>query len=121
MSKDATLKVRLTPSELDGLRQHAEAEATTLSALVRAGVGAVVHRKPLFTVTDLDALEALREEVRRVGVNLNTLLRQVHLEQHGIAEDGPRLEEYKALQAELRTVFSRLEDATKELPLAQGS
>ena len=82
-------------------------------------MAAIVHRKPLYTAQDLDALAALRKEVQRVGVNLNTLLRQVHLEQNGIAEDGPRLEDYKALQAELRTVFGRLEAATKALSLSQ--
>lgn len=117
MPKDATVKIRLTPSELEGLREHASAEATTLSALIRTGVGAVLHRKPVFTAQDLDALDALREEVRRVGVNLNTLLREFHLERNGVTEEGPPIDDYRSIAADLKAVFQRLETATRALPL----
>lgn len=117
VAKDETLKVRLTAAELSGIRQKAEDQETTVSALVRAGLSAVLNGRPVLTPKDAEVLGTLRDEVRRVGVNLNTLLRSVHLEQHGVSPDGPRLADYRALSAELQTVMARLVSATDTLPL----
>ena len=117
MAKDQTLKIRLTPSELDAIKKVANTDDTTVSALVRAGLAAVIHRKPLLTPSDTATLAGLRDEVRRVGVNLNALLRSAHLEEHGMSPDGPRLADYQALAADLRRVLDQLTEATRALPL----
>lgn len=117
MARDETLKIRLSPPELAAIKAHAVNDDTTVSALVRAGLAAVVNRKSLLTKKDAETLAALREEVRRVGVNLNALLRSVHLEEHGVSPSGPRLTDYQALQADLRAMLDKLTAATRALPL----
>jgi hypothetical protein len=49
LAKDQTLKIRLTPSELDAIKKAAKTDETTVSALVRAGLAAVINRKPLLS------------------------------------------------------------------------
>lgn len=117
MARDETLKIRLTPSELDRIRGHAKTTGASVSALVRGGLAAVVNAKPVLTDRDLKALVALRDEVRRVGVNLNALLRSAHLEEHGATPSGPRLKDYQAMASELRDALDRLTGATRALPL----
>jgi hypothetical protein len=113
LARDATLKIRLTLSELANIRQAAQADATTVSALVRAGLVAVVNRKPLLTPEDGEVLRGLREQVRRAGINLNALLKTVHLIEHGVTKAGPNLEDYRTLYAELRAALDRLTEATR--------
>jgi hypothetical protein len=117
LPRDATLKVRLTPSELANIRRAAETEATTLSALVRAGLAAVIDRKPLLTPEEGELLRELREQVRRAGINLNALLKTVHLVENGVTKAGPNFEDYRALYVELRAALDRLTEATRATPL----
>lgn len=117
MGRDAVFNLRLTPSELDRIRAVAEARQTKVSVLIRDGLAAVVNSKPVLTPKDVTALAELRDEVRRVGVNLNALLRSVHLEEHGVRDNGPRLADYQALAKDLRAALDRLTSATRALPL----
>ena len=115
MGKTARLEIRLSEAEKARLEQQAESEGTTPSALLRAALAASITRRPFLTPRDVESLDAVREEVRRVGVNLNVLLRSVHLEQHGMAPDGPRLADYQAMMVELQAVLDRLIRATESL------
>jgi hypothetical protein len=117
MLRDVTIKIRLTPLELDRIRTYADAHERSVSALVRDGVAAVVHSKPILTLKDVQSLMDLRNEVRRVGVNLNALLRSAHFEQHGMRDNGPRLADYQALVIDLRAAFDRLTTATRALQI----
>ena len=117
MLRDVTIKVRLTPLELNRIRDYANAHERSVSALVRYGVAAVVHSKPILTPKDVQSLMELRNEVRRVGVNLNALLRSAHFEQHGMRDNGPRLADYQALIIDVREAFDRLTTATRALQI----
>lgn len=117
MSKTARLEVRLSESEKERIDRLAKADQTTASAMLRTALSAVVNRKPLLTPKDVEVLAAVREEVRRVGINLNALLRSVHLEEHGVRDNGPRLADYQKMAAELNTMLDRLTRATRTLPL----
>lgn len=115
MLRDVTIKIRLTPPELNRLRAYANAHERSVSALVRNGVAAVVQSRPILTPQDVQSLMDLRNEVRRVGVNLNALLRSAHFEQHGMRDNGPRLADYQSLFIDLRAAFDRLTTATRAL------
>lgn len=117
MPRDVTIKVRLTAAELDRIKIYAHTHERSVSALVRDGIAAVVHSRPIFTAKDVEALAQLRNEVRRVGINLNELLRNAHFEQHGMRDNGPRLVDYQALVVDLRAAFDRLTMATAALPI----
>lgn len=117
MLRDVTIKIRLTPLELYQVRAYADAHERSVSALVRDGVAAVVHSKPILTPKDAQSLMDLRNEVRRVGINLNALLRSAHFEQHGMRDSGPRLTDYQMLAIDLRAAFDRLTTATRALQI----
>lgn len=115
MTKTARLEIRLTGDEKQRIEVHAAQEKSTPSAMLRDALAAVLHAKPLLTAKDVEALSALREEVRRVGVNLNALLRLAHLEENGVKDNGPRLKDYQDMAADLRAALDRLTAATRAL------
>ena len=117
MVRDVTIKIRLTAAELDRIKTHANTHERSVSALVRDGVAAIIHSKPILSSKDIEALAHLRNEVRRVGINLNALLRSAHFEQYGMRNNGPRLADYQALAIDLRAAFDRLTIVTGPLPI----
>jgi hypothetical protein len=117
MAREVTIKVRLTPAELDLIKSYANTHERSVSALVRDGVAAIVHSKAILDPKEVEALAHLRNEVRRVGINLNALLRSAHFEQHGMRNSGPRLTDYEALAIDLRAAFDRLTTVTRALPI----
>lgn len=117
MVRDVTIKIRVTAVELDRIRTYANTHERSVSALVREGVAAVIHSKPILSPKDVEAIVHLRNEVRRVGINLNALLRSAHFEQYGMRDNGPRLADYQALVVDLRAAFDRLTMMTGALPI----
>lgn len=77
--KDSLVKLRLS-EETHALWRKAAAEQghSTLSQFVRSAVGAAICRQPYLSPDELDEIDRLREEVRRIGVNLNVMARELH-------------------------------------------
>lgn len=110
------LSVRVTAAQREELEAAARDEGVRLSEFVRrvlltAG-REVGHQDPPHRGTvaapaapDLTPLEHLRSELRRVGTNLNTLLRDGHLASKGYQGRTPLESEYLRLQRDLDEVI----------------
>jgi uncharacterized protein (DUF1778 family) len=70
-------EVRLTPEQKEELKTAAAAERLTMSGYVLALVRSAVNRQPFLSREEIDALHLSREQLRRAGINLNTLLREL--------------------------------------------
>ena len=90
------------------------------SEFVRAAVAAAITRRPFLKPDELDELVALRRELNAAGVNLNTLLREVHLEQNGVRDHGPRLTDYMLMRDQLSQALARTTRFLAPLEVADG-
>lgn len=115
--RDRWLKIRLNESEHDRLRQlAAEHRCRSVSDLVRRAIEGAATRQPLLTPNEIDQLDRTREQLRMAGVNLNALLREVHLFENGVSERGPTIENYRATQAELSAALAKVTDFLRRMP-----
>ncbi|QQA45109.1 plasmid mobilization protein [Pelagovum pacificum] len=67
------VNIRLSPAELSLLQQKADAGGLSLTAFVRAAA----ERKPVRVAATSDDFE-LRQELRRIGVNLNQIAKALN-------------------------------------------
>jgi len=115
--REGWIKVRVTGEERqrleDGAAQH---QAKTLSAFIRRAIDSAIIQKPLLTPAEIDQLDGTREQLRMAGVNLNALLREVHLFENGVSDRGPKLEDYRATLAELRQALGKVTDILRRYP-----
>jgi hypothetical protein len=56
----------------------------------------------MLSPAELDELEQLREHVRRVGVDLDTVLRSLHLYENGATDRLPPIDELYSIAAGVR-------------------
>ena len=94
--------MRLLPAEAAKLAEGAARFRTTESGFVRRAITGALAGRQLLSPTELDALEQLREQVRRVGVNLNTVVRNLHLYENGAADRPPPADELHSIAAGVR-------------------
>jgi hypothetical protein len=94
--------MRLLPAEAEKLAEGAARFRTTESGFVRRAIAAALADRQLLSPAELDELEQLREQVRRVGVNLNTVLRNLHLYENGATDRLPPMDELYSITAGVR-------------------
>lgn len=94
--------LRLTPEEDRAWREGARRYGTTVTGLIRKAVRSVLAQRPVLAPAELDEIYKAREQFRRAGYNLDSLLRQVYLAQLGVTIRGPEADEFRAMLAELR-------------------
>lgn len=99
--RSRVINVRLAPEEMESVERSAVAAAMTVSAFMRSlsleGAGV----SPFLNDDDQAIFDLLRDELRRIGVNLNGLTRSVH-------RGKIREPEIAAQLAELRPVIAAL-------------
>lgn len=88
----------------------------TISGLIRRALRSVRDQKPLLSPAELEALHQVREQIRRAGVNLTVLLRNLHLYGHGVADAPPPVAELEALAAELGETRRAVEGIIERYP-----
>jgi hypothetical protein len=108
--------MRLLPAEAEKLAAGAVRFRTTESGFVRRAVSGALAERPLLTPTELDELEQLREQIRRVGVNLNTVLRNLHLYDNGAADRPPPVDELHSLAVGVRQALVDIEAFIERYP-----
>lgn len=125
-TRGGLLSVRVTAAERERLVEAARDEGLRLSEYVRRllltggrerGFQDPPHRGalPEPVAPDLTPLEHLRGELRRVGTNLNTLLRDGHLARKGYQGQTPLEGEYRRLRTDLDEVIGLAETTLVEL------
>lgn len=100
-ARSCVVNARFSPSEIAAVSKAATAAGVTVSAFIRSLSMEGAGVEPFLNEDDRIVFDRLREEVRRVGVNLNGLLRSVH---RGIIREPEIAEDLK----ELRPVVAAL-------------
>jgi hypothetical protein len=90
------LNMRLSADESARLDEGAARFRTTRSGFIRRSISAALAQRPLFAPAELEELARLREQLRRAGVNLNVLLRNLHLYEDGVMDRPPPHDELEA-------------------------
>lgn len=73
------MRFRVSVADKTRLQAGAEAdEARSLSAWILRAALAAADRTPLYTPDELATLRDLAEQLRRIGINLNQLVRALH-------------------------------------------
>lgn len=94
-------EVRLTPEQKIQLKAAAVAERLTMSGYVLALVRSAVNRQPFLSREEIDALHLSREQLRRAGINLNTLLRELQAFNRGSSRRWPSEAHFGEVKADL--------------------
>ena len=106
-------KFRVTPEEDAALEAAATRFQSSVSGVIRRAVQALTTQRPVLSPTEFDELHRAREQFRKAGYNLDSLLRQVYLYQNGVTTRGPEPDEFHMMLEELRQAVavytSRLE------------
>lgn len=103
------LNMRLSADETVQLELGAERFRTTRSGFVRRAITAALEQRPLLTPEELEAIYQLRDQVQRVGSNVNVILRNLHLYRNDVQDRPPPVDELEAAAAAIRGV---MEDAS---------
>jgi uncharacterized protein (DUF1778 family) len=101
-------EVRLTPEQKTQLKATAAAERLTMSGYVMALVRSAVNRQPFLSREEIDALHLSREQLRRAGINLNTLLRELQAFNRGSSRRAPSDDHFAEVKAELEVALDQV-------------
>ncbi|WP_227010592.1 plasmid mobilization protein [Pelagibius marinus] len=101
-------EVRLTPAQKDELKAAAAAERLTMSGYVLALIKSAVNRQPFLTREEINALDLNREQLRRAGINLNTLLRELQAYNRGSSRRAPTEEHFAEVKADLDAALGQI-------------
>ena len=103
------VEVRIEPTKKRIWEAAAARNGIRLSAFVRRAADAAALGAPFLSRQEIDSLDELRDQVRRVGVNLNALLRLLYIYEDG----GGRLPDHElvtAILADLQAVQREVTD-----------
>jgi hypothetical protein len=84
--------------------------------VIRRAIKAALSQQPLLTSDEIREVERAREAFRRAGVNLNSLLHEVHRFQSGVLDQLPAPEEFRFMLDAIRTATARYANALERLP-----
>lgn len=110
------LNMRLSADESARLDEGATRFRTTRSGFVRRAINAALLQRALLAPPELEQLDRLREQVRRAGVNLNVLLRNLHLYEDGGMDSPPPHDELKAAAGMLREASEAVTEFLARFP-----
>lgn len=77
MGKSTFAKVRIEPERKRVWQAFAAGQGRDLSELIIMAVEGVITSRPYFRPEELDELHQVREQLRRAGINLNLLVREL--------------------------------------------
>jgi hypothetical protein len=72
-----SLLIRIPPEKKRIWKAFAANDGRTLTDLIIVAVDGVISGRPYFRQEELDELHQLREQLRRAGINLNLLVREL--------------------------------------------
>lgn len=104
------LEVRVDPAKRAVWKAFADADGLTLSAFVKKACDTAVRDAPYLTAQDIEAFYQVAEQLRRAGVNLNTLVRDLHALAVGRHKNEPHAEEFRELRQELGQALQSVND-----------
>lgn len=110
VQKTAKIEIRVSPIERRAIELAAEENRNTLSQYVRRAALAQAEAAPFLKPDEIDSLDQLREQLRRAGINLNTLLRDLQafdLKRH---RELPEPEDFAAVHRELNDVLGQVRE-----------
>ncbi len=67
-----------------------------------------MNRQPFLSREEIDALHLSREQLRRAGINLNTLLREPQTFNRGSSRRWPTEEHFAEVKAELEAALDQM-------------
>lgn len=97
--------VRLTSEELEKISQKAKKASLSIS---RFFVKSALSDGKVLTAEELDEVQQLRHEVRRVGINLNQIARSLNAWERGQGDQPPGMSEIEATGKEVNRVLKAL-------------
>lgn len=101
VSKSDVVRLRIAPTKKAVWQHAAGRNRLSLSAYLTAAGDAAANGPPFLSPAEIDALHGLNDQLRRAGVNLNTLLRELNAYQIGRAKHGPNAADFAQLRDEL--------------------
>jgi len=102
------IEVRLSPEQKARLKEAADRERLTISGYIVAMTNAAVNRQPFLAPEEIDALDGQREQLRRAGINLNTLLRELQAFNVGSSRRPPTEDQFAEVKAELEVALGQV-------------
>ncbi|WP_162175182.1 plasmid mobilization protein [Fodinicurvata fenggangensis] len=108
MNKTAKIELRVTPAERHILEGAAAENGNTLSNYVRRAALDQAQARPFFRPDEIEALDQVREQIRRAGVNLNILLRDMAAYESGRHKDAPDFTELPSIKTDFKAATTRL-------------
>lgn len=102
------IEVRVTADQKAALRHAAERERLSISGFMMAAASSASGRQPFLTPEEIDALDQLREQLRRAGINLNTLLRELQAFNLGSSRRPPDGQGFAEVKTELEVVLGQV-------------
>jgi hypothetical protein len=109
-------KFRVSPAEDAELEAAAERFQSSVSGVIRRAVQAMVTQQPVLSPTEFDELYRAREQFRKAGANLDSLLRQVYLYQNGVTGEGPEADEFRRMLDALRQAAAHYSERLDKYP-----
>ena len=109
-------KFRVSPEEDAQLEAAAQRFGATVSGVIRRAVQALIEQRPVLSPVELQELHRAREQFRKAGSNLDSLLRQVYLVQNGITAHGPELDAFHLMLGELRQAAAHYSEMLQSYP-----
>ena len=101
-------EVRLTTEQKEELKAAAASERLTMSGYMLALVRSAVNRQPFLSREEIDALHLSREQLRRAGINLNTLLRELQAFNRGSSRRWPSDDHFTEVKVELEEALEQV-------------
>jgi len=95
------LEIRLPPEKKRVWKAFAAADSRTLTELIIVAVDGVITGRPYFRQDELEELHLHREQLRRAGVNLNLLVRELTRFNGGSAKDPPEPRDFHVTRDQL--------------------
>ena len=107
--KTEQLHIRLSPTTKTAWTRTARAEGRTLASFVTTAVEEKRAARPFLSREDVAALDELRDELRRVGVNVNQI---AHVLNVYVVGSGrlPTGEDLSAMQEDLAATIRSIQD-----------
>ncbi len=93
--------IRIQPEKKRVWKAFAAGQGLTLTELIIIAVEGVMTGRPYFRPEELDALDQLREQLRRAGINLNLLVRELTRFNAGSAKDLPEPRDFHVTREQL--------------------
>jgi hypothetical protein len=109
-------KFRVSLEEDAELKAAAQRYQSSVSGVIRRAVRALMTQQPVLLPTEFDELYRAREQFRKAGYNLDSLLRQVYLYQNGVTTSGPEPDEFRMMLEELRQAAALYAERLEKYP-----